>query len=148
MFSENNLDAIYIKILSFWLLRLKHQLQNFWISKPPSIQNMSGPTTGLWIFHTEISHSILYIQSLEDFKFKISKGYEQNWSFLVSALFNLEVGGPQAKQGRDWKTSIWIVAFWSFKLKVFKSWDLNIWWYIPLLYRYFIVLDTLLSWHM
>ena len=47
----------------------------------------------------------------EDFKFKISEGYEQNGSFPVSALFRLEAGGPQAKQGRGWKTSILLVAF-------------------------------------
>ena len=29
-------------------------------------------------------------------------------------------GGPQAKQGRDWKTSIFLVAFSSFKLKILK----------------------------
>ena len=46
----------------------------------------------------------------EDLKFKISEEYKQNWSFPVSSLFGLEVGGPQAKQGRDWKTSIFIVV--------------------------------------
>ena len=56
----------------------------------------------------------------EDIKLNISEGYNQNWSFPVSALFRLEPGGPQAKQGRDWKTSILIVAFWNSKLKVLK----------------------------
>ena len=56
----------------------------------------------------------------EDFKFKISEDYNQNWSFLVSALFSLESSNLQPKQGRDWKTSILLVAFWNFKLKVLK----------------------------
>ena len=56
----------------------------------------------------------------EDFKFKISEGYEQNWSFPVPALFRLDAGGPQAKQGRDWKSSFLLVAFWIFWLRVFK----------------------------
>ena len=54
----------------------------------------------------------------EDCKFKISEGFEQNLSFLV--LFRLKAWGLQAKEGRDRKTSILLVAFWNFRLKVFK----------------------------
>ena len=42
----------------------------------------------------------------EDLKFKISEGYKQNWSW--------------SQQGRARKTSILVLAFWNFKIKVLK----------------------------
>ena len=50
----------------------------------------------------------------EDLKFQISEGYEQNWNFPVSTLLDVSV------QGRDRKTSILVLAFCDFKLKVLK----------------------------
>ena len=50
----------------------------------------------------------------EDLKFKISEGCKQNWSFPVSAL------NWDSQQGRARKTSILVLAFWNFKLKVLK----------------------------
>ena len=41
----------------------------------------------------------------ENLKFKISEGYKLNWD---------------SQQGRDRKTSILVLAFWNFKLKVLK----------------------------
>ena len=46
--------------------------------------------------------------------------YEQNWSFPVCALLRLEAGCPQDKHVRDWKTSLLLVAFWNFRVRVFK----------------------------
>ena len=53
----------------------------------------------------------------EDFKFKTS-----NVSRKIEVLLYLPclVVGLQPKQGRDWKTSILLVAFSNFKLKVLK----------------------------
>ena len=56
----------------------------------------------------------------EDFDFKILEGYKQNWSFPVSALFSFGASRLQPKKDRDWKTSILLVAFWNFKIKVLK----------------------------
>ena len=62
----------------------------------------------------------------EDLKFTISEGYEQDWSFPVSVLIRLEAGGSQAKQGRDWKTSIFLGAFWNFSLQITVLWSWNL----------------------
>ena len=57
--------------------------------------------------------SLLFLEYLmtSNLKFKKATSKIEVFSSLPYLGWRLEVGGPQSKQGRDWKTSILIVVF-------------------------------------